>query len=292
MKRDARGRAGLDSGMSNLISAEQLHDLLGAPDLVIVDTRFDLAHPHKGRRDYEAGHIPGAFYLFLEPDLVAPQTEHGGRHPLPDLGVFVNTVERAGISNSSQVVVYDSAAGMIAGRFWWMLKYLGHDAVQVLNGGYPAWTEAGYPVSRELPLPAPGSFTPTLRPEMLADMDDVKRAAVDPRALLIDARAAERFRGEVEPLDKRAGHIPSAKNYPFADNLENGLYKSPEALRARFAEVEAADEVIVYCGSGVSAPHNLIALFEAGIENARLYVGSWSDWSSYDDNPVATGDEG
>ncbi len=277
--------------MSNLISARDLHDLLGDPDLVVVDVRFHLGHPQQGRREYEAGHIPGAFYLFLEPDLSAPHTDHGGRHPLPEMSVFVNTLERAGISNSSHVIVYDGASGVIAGRLWWMLKYLGHDTVQVLDGGYPAWVGAGYPVSTSLPLPAPGSFTSRLRPEMVADLDEVKRALTDPKAFLIDARAAERYRGEHEPLDKQAGHIPSARNYPFAGNLENGLYKSPEALRERFRDAEAAEEVIVYCGSGVSAPHNLIALAEAGIEGAKLYIGSWSDWSSYEDNPVATGDE-
>jgi thiosulfate/3-mercaptopyruvate sulfurtransferase len=277
--------------MSNLISATELHDRLGEPNLVIVDARFYLGNPQQGRREYEEGHIPGAFYLALEPDLSAPVTEHGGRHPLPDLRLFVSTLERAGISSGSKVVVYDSAAGAIAGRLWWMLKYLGHDEVRVLDGGYDAWLEAGYPVSTEVPLPKTGSLTPKPRPELVADIDEVRRALENPRALLIDARTSERYRGEDEPIDRIAGHIPTAKSYPLAENLEGGRFKPAESLRERYKEAESADEVIVYCGSGVSAAHNLIALSEAGLENAKLYVGSWSDWITYEDSPIATGDD-
>jgi thiosulfate/3-mercaptopyruvate sulfurtransferase len=277
--------------MSNLISAHELYDSLNDPDLVIVDVRFDLKSPEAGRHDYEAGHIPNAVYLALEPDLSGPAGAHGGRHPLPEVEVFARILERAGISNGSRVVVYDASAGMFAGRLWWMLKYLGHDRVQLLDGGYPAWLEAGYPTSRNIPAPPMGTFKPQPQPHLVAGVVEVRDALQDPSTLLVDARGADRYRGENETMDKKAGHIPSALNLPFAENLAGGKFKDAAALKERFAGLEEAEEVIVYCGSGVSAAHDLLAMEEAGITGAKLYVGSWSDWSSYDDNPVATGDE-
>ena len=277
--------------MSNLISAQDLHDRLNDPGLVVVDTRFDLQNPGRGRQDYEAGHIPGAVYMDLDKDLSAPPKEHGGRHPLPDMQGFANTLECAGISNSSSVVVYDDSGGLFAGRLWWMLRYSGHDAVRVLDGGLSAWRAAGFETSAEVPVVEQGVFTLDLRPEMVADMREVRAKLEDPNTLLIDARGAERYRGDTEPLDKKAGHIPGAFNLPFAENLQEGRFKDAGALKSRFEDLEGAEEIVVYCGSGVSAAHDLLAMEEAGLRNARLYVGSWSDWSSYDDLPVATGDE-
>ncbi len=277
--------------MSNLISARDLHDRLNNPDLVVIDTRFDLQHPDRGRQDYGAGHIPGAVYMDLDKDLAAPPEAHGGRHPLPDMQGFANTLECAGISNSSVVVVYDDSSGVFAGRLWWMLRYSGHDAVKVLDGGLGAWQEAGFETSAEVPVAEQGVFTLDLRPEMVADMREVRSKLEDPNTLLVDARGAERYRGDSEPLDKKAGHIPGALNLPFAENLQEGRFKSAAALSERFEDLSEAEDVIVYCGSGVSAAHDLLAMDEAGLRNARLYVGSWSDWSSYDDAPVATGEE-
>lgn len=277
--------------MSNLISARDLAALLETPRLVVFDVRASLADPKAGRQLYDAGHIPGARFMSLDDDLAGPVGAHGGRHPLPEMDAFAAKLGALGVGNDREVVVYDADGGMFGARLWWLLRYAGLDAVRVLDGGFTAWEEAGLQVTSDEPDIAPATFTPTLRPEMTASMEDVRAKLGDRRTLLIDARASERYRGEVEPLDKKAGHIPGAINKPFSENLERGHFKSPEALRARFAEAERADEVILYCGSGVSAAHNALALSQAGIEGAKLYVGSWSDWSSYDENPVATGEE-
>lgn len=277
--------------MSNLISPNELASLLGDPGVVVVDTRFELSDPGAGRRLYEAGHIPGAVYLDLNEDLSAPPQKHGGRHPLPNMEEFADRLECAGISNSSRVVAYDADGGMFCARLWWMLKYSGHDAVQVLDGGYAAWLGAGLEVSERVPEPARGVFTLDLRPQMLADYAEVRAKLGHPDTLLVDARAAARYRGETEPLDPKAGHIPTALNLPYTGNLQGGRFLDAAALRERFGELEEAEEIIAYCGSGVSAAHNLLALDEAGFRNARLYAGSWSDWSSHEDAPVATSEE-
>ena len=278
--------------MSNLISVSELHTRLGEAErssaLCLIDVRASLVDPEAGRRLYDAAHLPGAVHLSLDRDLSGPVGAHGGRHPLPDMEVFTETLQRNGIGDAAEVVVYDDG-GMFAARLWWLLRYAGLDRVRVLDGGFSAWAEAGLPVTQDVPKPEPATLTLRLRPEMVVDMDTVRTKLGDPNVTLIDARAPERYRGEVEPLDNKAGHIPGALNRPFAENLEYGHFKSSEALRARFAEVET--EIILYCGSGVSAAHNALALAEAGVTGAKLYAGSWSDWSSYDENPVATGDE-
>jgi len=277
--------------VSNLISAAELHTRLGAPELRLVDVRASLADAQAGRQLYEENHLPGSVFLSLEDDLSGPAEAHGGRHPLPDMFTFASTLQTHGIGDGADVVVYDDSGGMFAARLWWLLRYAGFDGAQVLDGGYSAWTAAGLPLSQDTPKPLPQALTLHLRPHLTATMTEVLAKLGDSRIKLFDARAPERYRGETEPLDKKAGHIPGAINKPFSGNLENGLFKSPKALRDRFAEAEDADEVILYCGSGVSAAHNALALEEAKIKGAKLYVGSWSDWSSHDENPVATGDE-
>ena len=274
--------------MSNLINPEQLKARLSEEGIRVIDVRFDLKDPAAGRKAYEAAHIPGAVYLDLDKDLSSPPAQHGGRHPLPDMQIFARKLEQQGISNSDHVIVYDDSAGVYAGRLWWMLKYAGHDAVQILDGGLSAWTEAGFEISSEVPSSNEGVFTLNLRPEMLVDANYILRNLDNPNILLVDARGAERYSGEHEPLDPVGGHIPGALNRPYTENLRDGRYKSAEVLKEEFEELELgeAEELIVYCGSGVSANHNLIALEEAGIKNAKLYVGSWSDWSSYKMNPV------
>ena len=277
--------------MSNLISAAELNQRLGTPKLRLVDVRASLTDPGAGRRLYDENHLPGAVFLSLEDDLSGEPETHGGRHPLPDMFAFANTLQTHGIGDGSEVVVYDDSGGMFAARLWWLLRYAGFDGAQVLDGGYSAWTAADLPVTQEVPSPVPQPLTLHLRPYLTATMTEVLAKLEDARVKLFDARTPERYRGESEPLDQKAGHIPGAINKPFLGNLEDGRFKSPEALRHRFAEAETADEVILYCGSGVSAAHNALALSEAGLEGAKLYVGSWSDWSSHDENPVATGDE-
>ncbi|CAA9583949.1 MAG: Thiosulfate sulfurtransferase, rhodanese [uncultured Truepera sp.] len=275
--------------MSNLISARELGARLSAPELRVIDVRASLTDPQAGRRLYGAGHLPGAVFLSLEDDLSGRAQEHGGRHPLPDMFTFAETLRTHGVGDESEVVVYDDSGGMIAARLWWLLRYAGFGGARVLDGGFSAWTEAGLAVTQAVPTFDPVPLTLRLRPGMVASMAEVQAKLGDAGVTLIDARSPERYRGEVEPLDKKAGHIPGAINKPFIENLEHGHFKSPEALSARFAE--AAGEVILYCGSGVSAAHNALALEEAGIRGVKLYVGSWSDWSSHDENPVATGDD-
>lgn len=271
------------------ISLAALQDRLDDPDLRIVDVRFDLADVHAGRAAYTAGHLPGAVYLHLDDDLSGPKGAHGGRHPLPDPHELALRLGAAGIDERSHVVVYDAGDAMMAGRLWWLLRWLGHDRVQVLDGGLAAWTEAGLGLSQELPQPRAAVFSGQPRQAMLVSRQELLDRLDEPGLALVDARAAERYRGEVEPIDPVAGHIPGAVNLPFGGNLDGGRFRAPEALAQRFAAVAEADEVVVYCGSGVSAAHDLMALEAAGVQGARLYAGSWSDWVSYEDAPVATG---
>lgn len=281
---------------SNLVQVPELRALLegAAPSEVrLVDVRFSLTDPHAGRRRFEAGHLPGAVYLSLDEDLSGPAASPGGRHPLPDMARFAETLGAHGIGNDTRVVVYDDAkgGGMFAARLWWLLRYAGHDDVQVLDGGLGAWTAMGLELTQTVLTHPTETFILSLRPEMVAEMDEVRSKLGNPDVLLLDARAPERYRGEGEPLDKKAGHIPGARNRPFMGNLESGRFKPAEALKERFADAQDAEEVILYCGSGVSAAHNALALEEAGVRGAKLYVGSWSDWSGYEENPVATGEE-
>ncbi|MFN2322162.1 MAG: sulfurtransferase [Trueperaceae bacterium] len=273
------------------ISLDALRARLGDPELRLLDVRSVLGRPGAGRAAFEDGHLPGATFLDLEDDLSGPIGAHGGRHPLPDAAVLAATFGAVGIGPGTHVVAYDAGDAMVAGRVWWSLRWLGHDAVQVLDGGFAAWVAAGGPVATDPAVHPPVRFEARPRPEMLVDRADLIAGLGDPERVVVDARAAERYRGDVEPLDPRAGHVPGAVNYPYAENLEEGRFRPPEALRARFAPLATAREVVVYCGSGVSAAHDLMALEAAGIHGAKLYAGSWSDWVSYPDAPVALGAE-
>ncbi|HEX7002595.1 MAG TPA: sulfurtransferase [Trueperaceae bacterium] len=277
--------------MSNLMQVDELARRLGEPGLRIVDVRFDLNDTEAGEREYRKGHLPGAVYAHLDRDLSAPLGRHGGRHPLPDPERLAGRLGELGIGNDDLVVAYDAGNGMVASRLWWLLRYLGSDRVKVLDGGFAAWTDAGHPVTREVTEPSGARFEPRVRSEMAVDRDYVLRNLGVAGKVLVDARAPQRYRGEVEPLDPIAGHIPSAINIPFEGNLEGGRFRSSSQLRRRYETLADADEVVVYCGSGVSAAHDLLAMEEAGLEGAKLYHGSWSDWCSFDDAPVATGSE-
>lgn len=278
--------------MNAIVSMKWLLARLYEPDLVIADCRFQLGKPDAGREAYEAGHIPGAVYLDLERDLSGPVGEHGGRHPLPDVEALAARLAAAGISNESRVVAYDDQGGAMASRLWWLLRYLGHDNVFVLDEGFGAWSREGYPVDSETRTVVPARFEPRVRPDMLADVEEVRLKRGQPGVILIDSRESPRYRGEVEPIDRVAGHIPGAINRFWADSRDpDGKWRDPAAQSVRFADLPPSDEIIVYCGSGVTATPNVLALEAAGFERVKLYAGSWSDWISYLGNPVAMGDE-
>ncbi len=279
---------------SPLVTAAWLLEHLHDPDLRVIDTRFWLGKPDAGRAAFEAGHIPGAVFVDLERDLSAPvrPDRQGGRHPLPDPAKLEVLFSGLGVGGEHHVVAYDDPSGgqgFYAAHLWWLLRYLGHDAVSVLDGGLPAWRGSGGTLETiELAHP-PASFRAQPRPEMLVDANDVQSRG--PRAVLVDSRAGERFRGEVEPLDAKAGHIPGAINRNWTEGVSDGFWKSPEEQRERFADLKDAEEIIVYCGSGVSAGGNLLALEMAGIRTPKLYAGSWSDWVSDDARPVSVGED-
>lgn len=280
--------------MSNLIPVEQVAELLeGNVPLIPADCRFVMGQPESGREAYLSGHLPNAVYFDLEKDLSGPVSAHGGRHPLPDLGKLVLKLGEIGIDETVPVVVYDDQGGAMASRLWWMLRFLGHPQVYVMDGGFSRWKEAGYPVGTGPAEPhAPRVFGARVRNRLLVGVDDVRSRLGQPGTVLIDSREAPRYRGEQEPIDRAAGHIPGAVNRFWKDNLdEDGFWKDKEALKERFAFIPDTDDIIVYCGSGVTACPNLLALAEAGRPDAKLYLGSWSDWISYDENPIATGEE-
>jgi thiosulfate/3-mercaptopyruvate sulfurtransferase len=258
----------------------------------ILDARFKLSDPELGLRAYRAGHIPGALFVDLERDLSAPVRADrvGGRHPLPSTEVLARVFSRLGVSNSDHVIAYDDPSegqGFYAPHLWWLLRYLGHDRVSVLDGGLPAWIASGGALSTDTPAPSPTEFAVHPRPGMLASVEEVASRAAG--TILIDSRAPDRFRGETEPVDWKGGHIPGAINLPWSGGIESGQWKPATDQRQRLAEVSAAPDAIVYCGSGVSACGNLLAMEIAGVKHVRLYVGSWSDWISDPDRPIATG---
>ncbi|WP_027092810.1 sulfurtransferase [Cohnella thermotolerans] len=278
--------------MKHVVSMKWVLARLYEPDLVIVDCRFTLGQPEAGRRAYEESHIPGAVYLDLERDLSAPVGEHGGRHPLPDAAELAERLGRAGIGNDSRVVAYDDQGGAMASRLWWLLRYLGHEQVFVMDEGFSAWKREGFPVNAEQKVIVPASFLATVQHKMLAEMDDVREALGTDRFVLVDSRDPSRYRGEAETMDKKAGHIPGARNKFWKGVLdEQGRFKPADAIAEHFADLPRDREIVVYCGSGVTATPNVLALSEAGFEKVKLYAGSWSDWISYEGNPIATGDE-
>ncbi|MFH7245807.1 MAG: sulfurtransferase [Spirulina sp.] len=281
------------NGFPHAVSAEWLAAHLNDPQVVVIDCRFSLADPQLGQQQYDAGHIPGAWYLNLDQDLSSPVQAHGGRHPLPDWDAFCQRLEQMGVSSTSpqgptQVVIYDASRFAFASRLWWMLKYLGHDAVAVLDGGWNAWQQGGYAVSTEVPEPRSGQFIPRPQAGWLVDIDHVRRRKDDPGVRLIDSREPARYRGEVEPIDPVAGHIPGASNQCWQEVSTPEGYLLPAAEQSqRWDSLTEAEETIVYCGSGVTACVNLLSQAMADKPLAKLYVGGWSDWCSY---PMTTPD--
>lgn len=275
-----------------LVPTETLAGRLADPDWLVVDCRFELSDPESGRRAYRASHIPGAIHADLERDLSSPVTAASGRHPLPPVAELEATFSRFGIAPGTQVVAYDEGPGAYAARLWWMLRWLGHDAVAVLDGGFAAWTGEGRAVAAAETAREPACFRARPREWMLCTTADIPGLLARGEAL-VDVRGAPRFRGEVEPLDTVAGHVPGAVNLPFLENLgPDGRLLAPAALAARFREragIVPGRPVTCMCGSGVTACQGLLALESAGVTGGRLYAGSWSEWIRDPSRPVARG---
>ena len=270
-----------------LISVAELAERLADDDVIVCDVRFHLDDHDRGRREYDTSHVPGARFVDLHTEL-AGDHEGGGRHPLPRVADFAALLGRLGVLPGTLVVVYDSAGGATASRLWWMLRSIGHGRTAVLDGGYPAWTGAGMPVTADLPTIALTAYPVTPDWTGIVDADAVAQSA-ELGGTIIDARAPERFRGEVEPLDARAGHIPGAINRFHGDTVgPDGLHLPLDRLVEQFAGV--GEHPIVYCGSGVTACHDLLVMTTIGIPGGRLYPGSWSEWSADAERPAATGD--
>lgn len=279
--------------MTQLVDVHSLAKRLNEPDVCVFDVRFALDQPARGRSDFAVAHIPGARYLHLDEDLSAAiipgQT---GRHPLPGPEQFEALMRRSGVSHDTLIIAYDDGPGLFASRLWWLLRWLGHDRVKVLDGGFSAWQAADLPVTQETPRPVvEGDFSARPDVDKLIDADEIQQRLDDPRLQLLDARAPARFSGESEPMDPVAGHIPGAVNLPCAANTNaDGLWLTSEQLRKRFEPwAKDATELVAYCGSGVTACHTILAAVEADLPEPRLYAGSWSQWITDPDRPVATG---
>jgi thiosulfate/3-mercaptopyruvate sulfurtransferase len=282
---------------TTLIEAAALAAHAGDADWVIVDCRHDLMNLAAGREAYAAGHLPNALFADMEHELSGAKRDANGafrgRHPLPEKEAFIELLRSWGVNDDTQVVAYDAHGGMFAARLWWMLRWVGHDAVAVLDGGLPAWQTAGQPLSTESPAPRTrGTIAERAPLVTTVDVNAVLHNVEHGGRQVVDARAPDRFRGENETIDPVGGHIPGAKNRFFKDNLQtDGRFKAPAQLKAELGvAVGDPKNAIMQCGSGVTACHNLLALEVAGMPGAALYPGSWSEWSADAARPVATGD--
>lgn len=278
---------------NTLIATAELAEHLDDPSWTMFDCRFSLADPAAGERAYRQGHIPAAHYAHLERDLSAPVSAGTGRHPLPEREALCAKLSAWGVRDNGQVVAYDDAGGVFAARMWWLLRWLGHERTAVLDGGWRRWLEEKRPIATNEAQRQPTVFA--IRPSSMTWMtsEEVQAALARRAVRLVDARAPERFRGEVEPIDLVAGHVPGALNHPFQDNLApDGRFLPADELRRRFARrlgQVRPGQVVHMCGSGVTACHNLLAMEEAGLTGSRLYAGSWSEWIRDAKRPVATG---
>jgi thiosulfate/3-mercaptopyruvate sulfurtransferase len=273
-----------------LIRADELAAALDDPQLLVVDVRHDLGDHTLGKRKYDESHIPGAHFLRVETDLAGPHTGKNGRHPLPSIEAFVATMSALGVDASKQVVAYDNGTSTYSARLWWMLRWLGHRNVAVLDGGFRAWEAAGLPTTTEVPERRPARFEPKVS-ETPVTVDTLVAHRDEPDYTLVDARGADRFRGENETIDPVAGHIPGSRSRPFTTNLnKDQTFKDVATLREEFEKLlagRAPEQVVHSCGSGVTACNNLLAMELAGLSGSRLYPGSWSEWSSDPERPIA-----
>ncbi|NND70244.1 MAG: sulfurtransferase [Rhodothermales bacterium] len=276
---------------SSVVPISDVVDRLDGGSVVFLDCRFSLADTESGRREYLEAHVHGAHYAHLDEDLsgrVVPGKT--GRHPMVDTANFVGFLNRCGVSSGTQVFTYDDSGGPFAARAWWLLRYFGHDAVAVVDGGWGALRNSGLPIDQAIPHSNNGDFQPDEQHAMLAVSADVENVVRSGGTTLIDARAADRFLGLNEPIDPVAGHIPGAKSCPFKSNLRaDGFFLEPQILQSRYASILDDDDVISYCGSGVTAAHNVLAMVYAGLPMPSLYVGSWSEWITDSDRPVESG---
>ncbi len=276
-----------------LVTCDELAATLGKKGVVVVDCRFDLRDPAAGERAYLTGHIPGALYAHLERDLSDLSKTGGGRHPLPTAPDLCGRLGRWGIDPTTQVVAYDGADGAYAARLWWLLRSLRHENVAVLDGGLSAWTASGKALDKAVPRPKAIAYTARFNVRSVASIAVLAARMANAGGWLVDARAPERFRGEIEPIDRVAGHIPGAVNRHYAKNLDRqGRFKSPEALRKEFDTLlkgQTPTDTVHMCGSGVTACHNVLAMDHAGLPGSRLYAGSWSEWIADPHRPVAKG---
>ena len=272
---------------TTLIDTDSLLEGHGHSDWLIFDTRYDLADKNAGKQAYLQGHIPGAIYVDLHDDLSRPPSTNKGRHPLPTDDAMNALFSELGVRSSTQVIIYDNAFGAFAARLWWMLRHMQHESVAVLDGGWQSWLEASGPISSNVEARSKSDFNNLTLEQDIVEIEQVQKAS-----LIIDSREPVRYRGESEPIDKVAGHIPGALNRFWKDNLsEDGCFKEKRVLRQEFEEILGiipAEESVFYCGSGVTACHNLLAAVHAGLELPKLYAGSWSEWSSCPGKPVAT----
>lgn len=277
---------------TTLISCAETNNKLSNPNTRVIDCRFDLMNPAHGQELYQQDHLPNAIYANLDKDLSSAINPTTGRHPLPNIDALVKTFSDWGIDHNTQVIVYDNNIGMFASRLWWLLRWLGHERVAVLDGGYLEWKSKGLPLTADVPQIDATTFTPQLQDSWIISADEIP-AQQQQGHVLLDARAAERYRGDIEPIDPIAGHIPAALNYPLTDNINaDGLFKDRIALREQINTVigtHGAPEVIHYCGSGVSACHNILAMEYAGLHGSKLYPGSWSEWIRDPTRGVETG---
>lgn len=278
---------------TTILPPQTLYEHLDDPRWIVLDCRFNLADTQEGRREYEAGHLRGAFYADLERDLSGARSGSNGRHPFPDPALFAALLEGFGTRDETQIVAYDDGGDMFAARLWFLCRWIGHDAAAVLDGGLRGWQDAGYRTTAESSVArARGSVTVHLRPELTVDADRVLAQLESRELCIVDARTVERFRGDVEPIDRKAGHIPGARNRCFKEDYdEGGRFKSPEILRAEFSRYGSPERIVHQCGSGVSAAVNALAMEIAGLHGTRIYPGSWSEWCSSDERPVEAGPE-
>lgn len=267
---------------------EHLHD----PQIRVIDCRFLLNDPTYGKKQYLTEHVPGAAFLDLEKDLSGPIDQHGGRHPLPDPNQLSDKLGKMGVDQHTKVIVYDENGGFYAGRAWWLLTYLGHTDVHVLEQGWQGWTDEQLPTEQSIPRFGECTFIPQIQSEMIASRAEVLQKLGSSTTTILDSREAARYHGITEPIDPIAGHIPHAVNYFWGEVLdEEHQWKDKDTLQKHYANISHDQEVIVYCGSGVSATPNIMGLYRAGYQNIKLYPGSWSDWVSYKDAPIARIDQ-
>ena len=279
---------------NTIISAADLAGIIDQDNVRIFDCRFMLKDPQGGLKMYQEGHLPNAQFADMDTQLSSPMTETSGRHPLPDIDAFVKQLGQWGVNNDTQVIAYDDISGAFAARMWWLLRFLGHEKVAVLDGGMQQWQKIGKQLTQDVPTITAQEFNAQPQMDWLVEIETVQTELKNKNITLIDARAADRYTGKDQQTDPVPGHVPGARSLPFPGNLVDGIFNTPETIRSRFAEVigdQELDKVVNMCGSGVTACHNLLALAVAGYAPTKLFVGSWSQWIRDKSRPVALGEE-